>query len=92
MVKGNVKPLFRHPKRIPFADDNADILTYLDYNPPKEGNPGQVIKIWAEACSWQVLAPTFLDFFSKYIDELEQSKYKISAQYPYTEHITNGEK
>jgi cell wall assembly regulator SMI1 len=76
-IKGAVKPLIGSPKWFPIANMNGDIIRFLDFDPPDSGTVGQVIEIDAEACQFQVIATSFLEYLEQYAADLEAGLYAI---------------
>ncbi len=76
-IKGAVKPLIGSPKWFPIADMNGNIIRFLDFDPPDGGTLGQVIEIDAEACQFQVIAASFLEYLEQYAADLEAGLYAI---------------
>jgi len=76
-INGPVKPHESHTNWLPISDQNGDILRYLDFDPAKGGTLGQVIEVDWECFRWQVLAPSFKAFLSKYYDELINGHYEV---------------
>jgi cell wall assembly regulator SMI1 len=76
-IKGAVKPLIGSPKWFPIANMNGDIIRFLDFDPPDGSAVGQVIEIDAEACQFQVIAASFLDYLEQYAADLEAGLYAI---------------
>jgi cell wall assembly regulator SMI1 len=80
-IKGAVKPLIGSPKWFPIANMNGDIIRFLDFDPPDGGTVGQVIEIDAEACQFQVIASSFLEYLEQYTADLESGLYAIKDGY-----------
>lgn len=80
-IKGAVKPLIGSPKWFPIADMNGNIIRFLDFDPPDGGTVGQVIEIDAEACQFQVIAASFLEYLEQYAADLEAGLYAIEDGY-----------
>jgi cell wall assembly regulator SMI1 len=80
-IKGAVKPLIGSPKWFPIANMNGDIIRFLDFAPPDGGTVGQIIEIDAEACQFQVIAPSFLDYLEQYAADLEAGRYVLKDGY-----------
>jgi len=79
-VRGTVKPLFRHPKWIPFTCMNGDVYRFIDFDPAPGGVVGQVIEVDPESCSYQVLANGLDEALLNYFTELESGKYRVDAE------------
>lgn len=80
-IKGAVKPLIGSPKWFPIANMNGDITRFLDFDPPDGGTLGQVIEIDAEACQFQVIAPSFLEYIEQYAGDLAAGLYALEDGY-----------
>jgi cell wall assembly regulator SMI1 len=79
-INGPVKPLMGSKKWIPISDADGNTQRFLDFDPPEGGILGQVIDMDSEGCMHQVIAPSFLDFLNKYIDDLENGRYEIDEE------------
>lgn len=73
-VDGPVKAVSFRPQWVPFIDCNSDIFWAMDFDPADGGVAGQIIEVDFEGGSWRVIANSFEDFFSAYVEGLEQNK------------------
>lgn len=76
-VRGPVKPVIFTKYRIPFLDSNGDVQICVDLDPAPGGTVGQIIEVYNEACSYQVLARSLPDFLETFIERLHTGYYHI---------------
>jgi len=77
---GPVKPVFQYSKRIPFAQINCDLIWYIDMDPAKEGDIGQIIEEDCEDISLRVIAKSLPDLFEMYAKDLQLGIFKADEQ------------
>lgn len=70
-VDGLVIPEAFNPAWVPIMDSNGDVFWALDFAPAEGGTPGQIIQVDLEGCDWKVIATSFDEFFSNYVNSLE---------------------
>lgn len=70
-VDGPVRPLSFHHAWVPVLDMNGDVLWALDFAPPQDGTPGQMIRVDLESLDWRVVAPSFGAFLDAFAEALE---------------------
>jgi len=76
-ISGPVKPHESHTNWLPISNQNGDILRYLDFDPAEGGTSGQVIEVDLVEGRWEVLAPSFDAFLSKFHDELTSGQFEV---------------
>ena len=74
-VKGPVKPHSFSKRWIPLTNSNGDVHRCIDLDPAPGGSPGQVIEVYPEACSHQVLADSLGDYLAKFAERLETGRF-----------------
>ena len=81
-VEGPVRPEMYLAEWIPIMECNGDVFWALDMNPAEDGEPGQVIEVDWEGCSWKVVSDSFESFMRDYIVRLESGTYRIIEGQP----------
>ncbi len=71
---GPVKAYYHNPRWIPFMQLEGIRTWYLDLDPAPGGAVGQVITVDPDAGRWCVVATSFSDLLSDYVDQLEEGK------------------
>jgi len=66
---------------IPFTYDGNGNHICLDLDPTKEGNYGQVIRIWHDEPERELLANTFTEWINEYADQLANKEFIYSDDY-----------
>lgn len=80
--RGNgVKSDWWNAKWIPFTYDGAGNHLCIDLDPASGGKIGQIITMWHDDDEREVKGSSFNEWFSKYIQDLENKKYVYSDEY-----------
>jgi cell wall assembly regulator SMI1/nucleoid DNA-binding protein len=78
---GPVRPVYLHPRWIPFAWDGAGNHLCLDLAPAAGGAEGQVVEFVHDDGKRQVLAPSFTAWLTGIADRLEQGALEWSPAF-----------
>lgn len=81
-VGGPVQPKPYCREWLPVMDCNGDVFWALDFAPAAGGLSGQMIRVDLEGCDWRVVAPSFREFLSAYVQSLEGGKFSIHDGLP----------
>lgn len=73
-VTGPIKPLWWNPLRLPLTDNSGDAVM-ADFDPPEDGQQGQIIEFDHEVGPRQVLAPSFGKWLTSVAEGLENGDY-----------------
>lgn len=76
-----IKNYWWNPKWLPLTHDFRGNNYSLDLDPSPEGNYGQIIRIWADDNSRELISPSFSLWISEYADDLEKEKFIYSPEY-----------
>lgn len=79
-ILGPVRRQWGNAAWIPIAGDSTELYYFLDFDPPKGGTVGQVIRFQYDALALQVLDHSFRDWFEEFADQLEGDVYVYSAK------------
>lgn len=63
-----VQPVWWDPSWIPFATNGGGDYLCIDMRPAAGGTPGQVIEVLHDTPDRRLLAPTFDDWFGRFVD------------------------
>lgn len=74
-VRGSVKPNVFARQWIPLTTSEGSVHRYIDLDPAPGGKVGQVIEVYPEACSHQVLADSLGDYLAQFADKLESGRF-----------------
>lgn len=76
-VRGPVKPNTFSRQWIPLTTSEGSVHRHIDLDPAPGGKVGQVIEIYPEACSHQVLADSLGDYLVQFADKLESGRFAM---------------
>jgi len=76
--KGAIKPEWWNLNWLPVSADGAGNFVCIDLSPGEDGVVGQIINFEHATARRQVLANSFKDYISAYLDEIEVEKYTYS--------------
>lgn len=64
-----VQPVWWDPAWIPFAANGGGDYLCIDLRPASGGTPGQVIEVLHDAPDRRLMAPTFADWFDRFVND-----------------------
>lgn len=70
-----IKDDWWNPLWIPITYDGAGNHYCIDLDPAEGGNVGQIIRMWHDEESRELIASSFTEFMTSFADDLEQGKY-----------------
>lgn len=76
-----IKKDWWNKKWIPFTSDGAGNHICLDLEPTEDGKYGQIIRMWHDDATRELLANSFQEWFEEYIKRLEQGKYEYDEEW-----------
>lgn len=72
-----VQPVWWDNRWIPVASNDSGDLICLDLNPPEDGTFGQLIRYWHNDPARTVIAKSFTDWLTQFLNDLENGIYRI---------------
>ena len=75
-----IKSDWWNKKWIPFTSDGSGNHICLDLDPTEKGNYGQIIRVWHDDATRELLANSFQEWFEDYIQKLEQGDYEYDEE------------
>lgn len=76
-----VKPDWWNTKWIPFTYDGSGNHLCIDLDPAESGTYGQIITMWHDDGEREVKAKSFYEWFSQYVQDIENGKYVYHDDY-----------
>jgi cell wall assembly regulator SMI1 len=76
-----VKSDWWNSKWIPFTYDGSGNHLCIDLDPAVNGTYGQIITMWHDDGEREVKAKSFMEWFSQYVQDIENGKYVYSDDY-----------
>lgn len=78
---GGVKNDWWNPKWIPITYDGSGNHYCIDLDPASTGTSGQIIRMWHDEGTRELVAPSFKVWISQYLAELKNGQYIYSEEY-----------
>lgn len=76
-----IKNNWWNPFWIPFTYDGSGNNICIDLDPSQDGNYGQIIRMWHDDATRELLANNFTEWIRAYTDDLEKGNYVFSDDY-----------
>lgn len=77
-----------NPKWIPFTQSSTADYKMIDLDPSETGTKGQIIQMWHDDPSRELLAVSLTDFFEQFATDLENDKYLIHPKHRFIKRDT----
>ena len=69
------------PKWIPITYDGSGNHYCIDMDPDTNGESGQIIRMWHDSAERELVASSFKEWISNYVNDLEKGKYVYSEDW-----------
>lgn len=76
-----IKNNWWNPFWIPFTYDGSGNHICIDLDPSQDGNYGQIIRMWHDDATRELLANNFTEWITAYTDDLEKGNFVFSDDY-----------
>jgi cell wall assembly regulator SMI1 len=76
-----IKPDWWNSKWIPITYDGSGNHYCIDLDPDKGGTSGQIIRMWHDSAERELIANSFKEWISNYVNDLEKGKYVYSEDW-----------
>ena len=79
--QGPIKPVWYNPRWIPITSGGDGNHHMLDLDPDEGGQSGQIIVVWHDDPTRELVAPSFTEWFDRFARDLEAGRYVPSHKY-----------